>query len=83
MLSCPGARFSSIDLKNLYLDTPMPDPKYVHIEIADIPAEFIEEYNIQGCNRDRWIYFEICQGCYGLSQAGISCQQSPPILPSC
>ncbi len=53
VLSCPGTRFSSIDLKNFYLDTPMPNPEYIRIEIADIPAEFIEEYNLQGCNRDR------------------------------
>jgi hypothetical protein len=49
----------------------MPDPEYVCIKIADIPAEFIEEYNLQGCNCDGWIYFKICQGCYGLPQAGI------------
>ncbi len=66
VLSCPGAHFSSIDLKNFYLDTPMPDPENLRIEIADIPAEFIEEYKLQGCDRDGWIYFEICQGCYGL-----------------
>jgi hypothetical protein len=35
-----------IDLKNFYLDTPMPDPEYVRIKISDIQAEFIEEYNI-------------------------------------
>jgi hypothetical protein len=29
VLSRKGARFSSIDLKNFYLDTPMPDPEYV------------------------------------------------------
>ncbi len=46
MLSCPGARFSSIDLKNFYHNTPMPDPKYICIKITDIPAEFIEEYNL-------------------------------------
>ncbi len=43
VLSCPGARFSSINLKNFYLHTPLPDPEYVRIKIADIPAEFIEE----------------------------------------
>ncbi len=52
MLSCPGACFSSINLKNFYLDTQMPDPEYVCIKIADIPAEFIEEYALQGCNCD-------------------------------
>ena len=49
----------------------MPDPEYVHIKILDIQAEFIEEYNLTGKDRDGWIYFEICQGCYGLPQAGI------------
>ncbi len=71
MLSCPGAWFSSINLKNFYLNTLMPDSKYVCIKIADILAEFIEKYNLQSCNHDGWIYFEICQGCYGLPQAGI------------
>ncbi len=49
VLSCPGTRFSSINHKNLYLDTLMPDPKYVPIKITEIPPEFIEEYNLQGC----------------------------------
>ncbi len=71
MFSCSGARFSSIDLKNFYLNTIMPDPKYVRIKIADITTEFIEEYNLQGCNCDGWIYFDIHQGCYGLPQASI------------
>jgi hypothetical protein len=71
VLSRKGARFSTIDLKNFYLDTPMPDPEYVHIKLSDIPDEFIKEYNLTGRDRDGWIYFEICQGCYGLPQAGI------------
>ena len=49
----------------------MPDPEYIRIKILDIPAEFIEEYNLTGKDWDGWIYFEICQGCYGLPQAGI------------
>ncbi len=49
----------------------MPDPKYVCIKLSDIPDEFIKEYNLSGQDRDGWIYFEICQGCYGLPQAGI------------
>jgi hypothetical protein len=71
VISRRGARFSTIDLKKFYPDTPMPDPEYVHIKISDIPAEFIEEYNLTGTDPDGWIYFEICQGCYGLPQAGI------------
>jgi hypothetical protein len=71
VLSRKGARFSTIDLKNFYLDTPMPDPEYVCIKITDIPAEFFEEYKLAGTDRGGWIYFEIRCGCYGLPQAGI------------
>jgi hypothetical protein len=71
VLSRKGVRFSTIDLKNFYLDTPMPDPEYVRIKITDIPAEFIEEYKLAGTDRDGWIYFEIRRVCYGLPQAGI------------
>jgi hypothetical protein len=46
VLSRKGALFSTIDLKNFYLDTPMPDPKYVCIKLSDIPDEFIKEYNL-------------------------------------
>jgi hypothetical protein len=49
----------------------MPDPEYVRVKISDIPAEFFKEYDLAGRDRDGWIYFEICQGCYGLPQSGI------------
>jgi hypothetical protein len=79
VLSRKGARFSTIDLKNFYLDTPMPDPEYVRIKITDIPAEFIEEYKLAGTDRDGWIYFEIRRGCYGLPLSPSSHQkQTPP-----
>ena len=48
VLSRKGAWFSTIDLKNFYLDTPMPDPEYVYIKLSDIPAKFIKEYNLLG-----------------------------------
>jgi hypothetical protein len=60
-----------IGLKNFYLDTPMPKPEYVCINILDIPNEFINKHKLAGLDRDGWIYFEISQACYGLPQAGI------------
>ncbi len=33
VLSRKGARFSTFDIKNFYLDTPMPDPEYVRIKL--------------------------------------------------
>ncbi len=71
VLSRKGARFSSINLKNFYLDMPMPDPEYVRVKINDIPAEFIDKYSLADKARDGWIYFEIQQGCYSLPQSGI------------
>jgi hypothetical protein len=65
VLSWKGAHFSTIDLKKFYLDTPMPDPEYVCIKTMDIPDKSILEYNLLGCDRDGWVYFEICQGCCG------------------
>jgi hypothetical protein len=56
---------------NFYINALMPEPEYVCIKISDIPQEFINEYKLTGLNRDGWIYFKICQGCYGLLQLGI------------
>jgi hypothetical protein len=81
VLSWKGARFSSIDLKSFYLDTPMPDPEYIRIKVTDIPEEFIEEYNLAGWDRDGWIYFKICQGWYS-APSRHPCQQSPLNPPS-
>ncbi len=71
VLSQKGACVSSINLKNFYLDTPIPNPKYVCIKISDIPDEFINKYKLTGQGHHRWIYFKIRQGCYGLPKAGI------------
>jgi hypothetical protein len=71
ILSRKGARFSTINIKNFYLDTPMPNPEYVCIKISDIPDKFFTEYNLGGRDHKSWIYFEIWKGCYGLPQAGI------------
>jgi hypothetical protein len=50
----------------------MVDPKYVRINITDIPEEFILEYDLAGKeDHNGWIYFEIQRGCHGLPQAGI------------
>jgi hypothetical protein len=71
VLSQKGASFSSMALKNFYMDTPMPEFEHICIIISNIPDEFIDRYKLTGLDRDGWIYVEIRQGCYGLPQAGI------------
>jgi hypothetical protein len=72
VISRKGARFACINIKNFYLNSLMEDPEYIHIEITDIPEEFILEYRLAGKeDHNGGIYFEIFRGCYGLLQTGI------------
>jgi len=69
-ISTPDARFACFDISNFYLGTPLDRPEYVRIKIADIPQEFIDEYNLTEFEHNGWVYFEINNGVYGLKQAG-------------
>ena len=48
----------------------MDRPDYVGIKLSYITQEFIEEYNLTQLAQNRWIYFEILRGFYGLPQSG-------------
>ena len=63
-----GAKFAVFDIKNLYLNNPLDRYKYVRIKLTKIPEKFITEYNLH--QFDRWVYFAIRKGVYGLPQAG-------------
>jgi hypothetical protein len=59
-ISTPGAKFLGINLPNFYLNTPMPNPKYMRLHLDIIPNEIIAHYNL--CNivtPDGWVYTEI------------------------
>ncbi len=43
VLSQRNARLATMDLKNFYLNTPLNQPEYVRIKLADIPLEFIDK----------------------------------------
>jgi len=70
VLSTPQARLGCFDISNFYLGTPLDRPEYVRIKLADIPQEFVDEYDITTYAHDGWINFEINKGVYGLKQAG-------------
>ena len=76
VISTPGARYMTLDVKNFYLNTPMVRYEYVRIKIDDIPEEIIVEYNLrEKVTSDGHVYVEIQKGMYGLPQAGILAQQ--------
>ena len=64
-----------MDVKNFYLNTPMPRYEYMKIPIALIPDEVIMAYNLQPLIHNGYIYIEIQKGMYGLPQAGLLANQ--------
>ena len=67
----PGAEFTTFDICDFYLQTPLDRPEYACIKLSDIPEEFALEYNLLSYSRDGWVYFEIRRGVYGLPQSGM------------
>ena len=52
-----------------YPATSMDRSEYVKIKINDIPTELIDKYNLQSVTHNRWVYFYIVIGSYGLSHS--------------
>ncbi len=76
IISTPGAKFMTMDIKDFYLNTPMTRYKYMRLRIADIPEDVIKHYNLRDkATPNSYIYCEIQKGMYGLKQAGIIAQQ--------
>ena len=70
MISTPGARFSVIDIKNMYYGTPMSTYEYMRIRYSEIPEEIIQQYNLHSLQHNGWVYIEIIKGMPGLKEAG-------------
>ena len=76
IVSTPEAKFMSIDIKNFYLNTPMPRYEYMRIKLSDLPDDVIHHYNLENTmTKDGYIYTEIRRGMYGLPAAIILAQQ--------
>jgi len=70
VLSTPGARFMTGDLKDFYLNTQLDQYEYLRIPLAMLPAAIIDHYNLEPLIHNGHVYCEIRQGMYGLPQAG-------------
>jgi hypothetical protein len=66
-----GARFLVIDIKKLYLNTPLGRYEYMVINLSSLSHEVIDEYNILELAHDGRVYIEIQNITYGLPQSGI------------
>ena len=70
VLSTPNARYATADIKDFYLNTPMPHPEYMRISLALIPQAFRIQYKLDDIAHNGFVYMEILKGMYGLPQAG-------------
>ena len=67
-----GARFLSMDLKDMFLHTPMAKPEYMKIPFKYFPDDIIKRYNLHALvHSDNHVYIKIVKGMYGLKQAAI------------
>ena len=42
VVSTPGAKFMTIDIKDFYLDTPMDRFGYTRLKLSDLPEDFVD-----------------------------------------
>ena len=63
MISTPNATFSTADMKDIYLNTPLSMCLLINI----IPEEIILQYNLRSLVVDGYVYFEIRKGMYELT----------------
>jgi hypothetical protein len=76
VISTPGAKIFTMDIKNFYLCTPMARYEYMRLKLADMPEDVIEHYRLRNiATPDGYVYCKIRQGMYGLPQAGIIAQE--------
>jgi hypothetical protein len=68
--STPGDRFTTFNLKDFYLGTPMARKEYMRIPIASIPKSIIDQYGLTEKAHKGLVLVEISKGMYGIPQAG-------------
>ena len=65
-----------MDIKDFYLNTPIAQYEYMHLQLADMPKDIITHYRLNEiATPEGYIYCEIQKGMYRLPQAGIIAQQ--------
>ncbi len=75
IISTPGAKFMTIDIRDFYLMTPMDRFKYFRMKLDLFPQDIIDEYGLRDkVDTDGNVFCKVRRGIYGLPQAGIIAQ---------
>ena len=70
VLSTALAKYMCIDIKKIYLCTPMERYKYMHMPLEISPQHLIDQYDLNRKAKNGKVYLEIWCLVYGLSQSG-------------
>jgi hypothetical protein len=70
-----NAAFSTVDLEDFYLGTPLPHPEYIRIPVSFIPKKVMTFYKLTGYVYKGAIFCMVLKTHYGLPQAGALSQQ--------
>ena len=71
VLSTKNAKFMTLDIKNMYLQTDLDKYEYLRLPQALLTPEIIDIYNLLDKIQNGWVYCEIRKSMYGLPQAEI------------
>ena len=71
-----GANFLSMDLKDMFLHTPMIKPEYMKVNLKYFPADIIQQYALNDLTHNGYIYIKIKKGMYSLKQASVLVYQN-------
>ena len=72
VISTPGAKFMTLDIKDFYLNTPMDSPEFLRMKLDHFPQDVIDHYGLNGKVDDKgMLYVRVDKGMYGLPQAEV------------
>ena len=76
VVSAPRAKYLTLDIKDFYLNSKLDEFEYLRLPFSLFSQEMIELYKLdENVAEDRYVYWEIQGGMYGLPQAGILAHQ--------
>ena len=64
VISTPGEKFMTIDIKDFYLNTLMMRYKYMRLKLEDLPEDVIKEYKLRDkVTKDGYVYLKTVKEC--------------------
>ena len=76
VMSTPGAKFFTTDIRFLFLMTPLKRKEYVRLKLSDMPEDVVEHSNLKTkSTKDGFIFIAIKRGMYGLPQVRLLAQK--------